>query len=92
MDNLSDFTDALLRNQSLLTPATDQAVCTRLDFIVETFVIGTISLLGLIGNSFSWLVLRKDKDHPVAALLLQGSIAVLPTAAVAAAKRRHQPH
>ena len=46
--------------------------CTDLvKFIINTAVAGTICLLGLIGNSVSFVVLTMDKDSCVAAFLLQ---------------------
>ena len=40
-------------------------------FVINTVLAGIICMLGIAGNSISFLVLRKDKQTPVASLLLQ---------------------
>ena len=46
--------------------------CTPLfNFIWHTVIVGTVSLLGLVGNTLSIVVLRRDKGSKIANLLLQ---------------------
>ncbi|ELT90118.1 hypothetical protein CAPTEDRAFT_35450, partial [Capitella teleta] len=40
-------------------------------FVINTVCAGCLCILGILGNSLSCLVLRKDKDTPVASFLLQ---------------------
>jgi hypothetical protein len=40
-------------------------------FVINTMVAGPLCLLGLLGNSLCFLVLRKDQDTPIASFLLQ---------------------
>ncbi|KAK2147767.1 hypothetical protein LSH36_537g02067 [Paralvinella palmiformis] len=58
--------------QTISTPPYPEHDCTNLvKFIINTLVAGTLCLLGLVGNSVSFVVLRMDKDSRVAAFLLQ---------------------
>lgn len=53
-------------------PIADDTSCTLVGrFIINTVVAGPLCLLGLLGNSLCFLVLRKDQDTPIASFLLQ---------------------
>ena len=67
----TNFTGIIL-TQTMSTPTDRVDDCTDLvKFVINTFVAGTLCLLGLVGNTVSFVVLRMDKDSRVAAFLLQ---------------------
>ena len=76
-ENLSSDSDTF--NQSNVTNmeetsqkiVTDQTACHAFEFYLYTVGMGILGLLGLIGNSMSFMVLRKDRGTPVATFLLQ---------------------
>ena len=49
----------------------DKASCIAFEFYLYTVAMGILGLFGLVGNSMSFLVLRKDRGTPVATFLLQ---------------------
>ena len=75
-ENLDPDSNTL--NQSNLTElessqktALHKASCIAFEFYLYTVAMGIFGLFGLVGNSMSFLVLRKDRGTPVATFLLQ---------------------
>lgn len=57
-------------NQSALTQTVTNE-CILFRFVVYTLIMGVMCLIGLVGNSLAFLVLRRDRSTPVASFLLQ---------------------
>ena len=78
----------VLWNETLIINATtgnatnnpaDEYECRLFRLLLYTVAMGLLCLVGLVGNTISFLVLNKDKSTPVASFLLQ-SIAVADNA------------
>ena len=67
-DNQSNLTNMEETSQKSVT---DQTACFAFQFFLYTVAMGILGMLGLIGNSMSFMVLRKDRGTPVATFLLQ---------------------
>ena len=65
--NQSNLTDHEPSQKTIV----DQASCAAFEFYLYTVAMGILGLFGLVGNSMSFLVLRKDRGTPVATFLLQ---------------------
>ncbi len=81
MESLGVIGDALMESSTMgisavnLSNSTagepDAATCYAFEFYLYTVAMGLLGVLGLVGNSLSFLVLRKDRGTPVATFLLQ---------------------
>ena len=58
-------------NGTVTQTAKDTAACILFKFILYTVAMGILCILGFIGNTLSFLVLRKDTSTPVASFLLE---------------------
>jgi hypothetical protein len=61
------FNASRSENVVQITPSS----CDVFHFICNTLVIGALCLLGLVGNTLSFLVHQRDRKHQVPALLLK---------------------
>ena len=68
-----NFNNTTLLTETLGTPGESyQHSCTLVTgFAINSVLAGSICVLGLVGNSVSFLVLNKDRETPVASFLLQ---------------------